>query len=112
MQDMILSFIQTHGGLSLLLTIAAISKAVFHPLMTVIENAVTSSGNAEAITTLHAVEASPAFKTLVWAVDYLTSINISTVQALGALGTPPQIPPAGTGTSSVLPTPPPAASAS
>lgn len=81
MTDAIIAFLTAHPSFVVVLTVLAVIKTVFHPLMAVIESAVTSSGNAKAVDIMNEVEASKLFTTVVSVVDYLTSIDISTIKA-------------------------------
>jgi hypothetical protein len=81
MQAAILAFLSSHPQLAVLVTAVVVLKAVFHPLMAVIENGVSASGDANAQKILNNVEASSVYKMIVWAIDYATSIDLSTIRA-------------------------------
>jgi len=76
-----MGYIATHPNLACLVTAMTVLRTIFKPAMAVLEAGVQASGNANAIKVLSNVEASKFYKTVCFAVDYLSGIKLPVVAA-------------------------------
>lgn len=79
MQQFILDLVTAHPTLSIVIVALNILRAIFKPLMTMLEAYVKATSGTKDDEILKVFEDSSIFRGLVWLVDYLTSIKIDLV---------------------------------
>jgi hypothetical protein len=76
MEFLILELMNKYPQLASVLMIAAVARAVFKPIMTVIQAYVDATPGESDNAKWEAVKSSSAYKGLAWVIDYLLSIKL------------------------------------
>jgi hypothetical protein len=74
--EMILEFMANHPHLSAVLVVIGVFRAVFKPIMTVLEAYVGATESTKDNELLEKIKGSKTYKVLVWLVDYTASIKL------------------------------------
>jgi hypothetical protein len=76
MEELLLELVQSQPKLVGVFVVVGVMRAVFKPIMSVVEAYVKSTPNEEDDKKLLALKEHKAYKALVWLVDYLLSVKL------------------------------------
>ncbi len=76
MEAMIMEFLQSHPSMSVVLTVIAVFRLTFKPIMTVIEKYVEATPDKADDERLAKLKNSKTYARVAWVVDYLLSIKL------------------------------------
>lgn len=76
MEEIILMLVQKYPSLVAVFSVIGIMRAIFKPLMSLIESFVLATESKKDDMVLESAKASKIYKAIVWLIDYLASIKV------------------------------------